>query len=409
MRHFVGIAIGAERIRAVVVRGGRVAAATEAGLDPGEPLSGAVAEILAGAPLPRVPRPRVVVAIGPALSQTRRLAGLPPLDDARAVAQLVREGAGRFFLRNGHPLVTTGVRIDAPGAAWCAALDDETVRQAAAGVRAAGLRADVFVPAVAALAHAVGDGHVGWRDGDAVAEVELAGGAVTSVRRVPAAAAPHDDTAEPLEVATPLRVLGAEAWRFADAYGAAVMPEREPLVHRPGRATAARVPTWRLAVAGAAAVLALIALLILPPLRAERAGDAASARLAQLHPRRRAAAEAQHELDRATRALAEVSALGAVRWSPTRLLADVTRAMPAGAALVAFRADTASGSVVALAPRAASVLTALDRVDGISAPEISGPVTREPSPKGEVERVTVRFRLDPQRRARADLIVETRP
>ncbi|MBV9107950.1 MAG: hypothetical protein JO306_00910, partial [Gemmatimonadetes bacterium] len=108
------------------------------------------------------------------------------------------------------------------------------------------------------------------------------------------------------------------------------------------------------------------------------------------------------------RALAEVSALGAVRWSPTRLLADVTRAMPAGAALVAFRADTASGSMVALAPRAASVLSALDRVDGISAPEISGPVTREPSPKGEVERVTVRFRLDPQRRARADLVVETR-
>jgi hypothetical protein len=405
MRQNVGIAIGGGHIRAVVVRGGRVAAATEARIAPGESVSGSVAELLAGAPLPRLPRPRVVVALGPALAQTRRLSGLPPLDDPRAVAQLVREGAGRFFLRNGKPLVTTGVRVDGPGAAWCAALDDETVRQAAAGVRAAGLRVDAFVPSVAALAHAGADGRLAWRDGDAVAEVELAGGRLAAVRRLPAAAATAsaDDTAEPgFEVAAPLRVLGGEAWRFADAYGAAVLPATEPLVHRAARPSAGRVPGWRLAVASAAAAAALAAALALPPLRAMRAGDDASARLALMQPRRRAAAEARRELARATEALAEVSAVGAVRWSPTRLLADLARALPPGAALVSFRADTAAGSIVALAPRAASVVAALERVDGVSRPEISGAVTRETSSTGEVERVTVRFRLDPRRRALAD-------
>jgi len=161
--------------------------------------------------------------------------------------------------------------------------------------------------------------------------------------------------------------------------------------------------------AGTAAGAALLALLALPALRAERVADAASAQLEALQPRRQAAAEAGRELARATAALAEVSALGAVRWSPTRLLADLTRALPGEAALVVFRADTASGSVVALGPRAGAVVTALERVEGISAPEISGPVTRETTPTGEVERVTVRFRLDPRRRARADAGMETRP
>jgi hypothetical protein len=402
MKQTVGIAIGGGSIRAVVVRGGRVAAATEAALAPDEPLSGAVAELLAGAPLPRLPRPRVVVALGPALAQTRRLAGLPPLDDPRAMAQLVRESAGRFFLRNGRPLVTTGVRMDGPGAAWCAALDHETVRQAAAGVRQAGLRADAFVPAVAALAHAGAEGRLGWRDGDTVSEIEFAAGALVSVRRLPAAAVEDAGDEPGFGVAAPLRALGEDAWRFADAYGAAVLPAAEPLVHRPAKPSAGRVPAWRLAVAGAAATLALAAALAWAPLRAMQAGEAASARLAEMQPRRRAAAEARRELGRATGALAEVSALGAVRASPTRLLADLARAVPTGAALVAFRADTAAGSIVALAPRAASVVAGLEKVEGVSRPEISGAVTRETTPRGELERVTIRFRIDPRLRAAGD-------
>ncbi|MGH7719649.1 MAG: hypothetical protein ACREON_12500, partial [Gemmatimonadaceae bacterium] len=77
----------------------------------------------------------------------------------------------------------------------------------------------------------------------------------------------------------------------------------------------------------------------------------------------------------------------------TLLMADLTRALPEGSALVAFRSDSAAGSIVALAPRAAAVLTAMEHVPGVVGPEIFGPVTREVVKEKELERVTVRFRL----------------
>jgi hypothetical protein len=185
----LGIAVGAESIRAVALNAGRIVAATEARVGPGDSLSAAIAELLSGAPLPRFPRPRVVVALGPSLAQTRRIAGLPPLDDGRMLAQVVREGAGKFFLRNGVPLATTGVRIVEPGTVWAAALDERAVRQVEAGCRAAGLRADRFVPAVAVLGRALTGDHLLWPDGPAVADVRLEGGELRAVRRLASAQA----------------------------------------------------------------------------------------------------------------------------------------------------------------------------------------------------------------------------
>ena len=89
-----------------------------------------------------------------------------------------------------------------------------------------------------------------------------------------------------------------------------------------------------------------------------------------MQDRRRAASETERELARVTGALAEAAAFDAARYSPTLLLADLTAALPAGSAIVAFRADTADGSVVALAPRAAAVVRPLEKVPGLVAPEI---------------------------------------
>jgi hypothetical protein len=47
---------------------------------------------------------------------------------------------------------------------------------------------------------------------------------------------------------------------------------------------------------------------------------------------------------------------------------------------------------VAFTPRAGALLTRLETVPGLAAPEITGPVTRETAGGHEVERVTVRFR-----------------
>jgi len=395
----LGIAVGADRIRAVALKAGRIVAATEAQVGPGDSLSAAVAELLSGAPLPRFPRPRVVVALGPSLAQTRRIAGLPPLEDARMLAQVVREGAGKFFLRNGVPLATTGVRIVEPGTVWAAALDERAVRQVEAGCRAAGVRAERFVPAVAVLGRALSGEHLLWPDGAAMAEVRLQGGELASVRRI--ASAQAGDPPAPAAVPALAR-LGEEGWRFADAYGAASLPEYEPMVLRAAGATAAGdIPRWRIGLAAGGLAAALLFAAVAPALRAMDAEDRAAGRIAAVQDRRRAAAETERELARVTSALAEGAACDSARYSPTLLLADLTAALPPGSAVISFRADTTSGSVVAVAPRAAGVVQPLEKVAGILSPEIVGPVTRESIAGRELERVMVRFGVDAARRARA--------
>lgn len=389
----VGISIGADEVRAVVLRGGKVIAATEAELAPGDSLSDAVAEVLAGAPVPRWPRPPVIAALGPARAQVRRISGLPPIADARVLAGIIREGTGRFFLQNGVPLVTTGVRVEAPGTAWGAALDANAVRAAEEGCRRAGFRLSAVVPAVAVLGAALRGERIVWRDGSVAAEVELgADGAMRSVRRLPPAASLVD--APPDQPVEALGRVGDQARRFAAAYAAANVRAGEPLALRPGDALpAGSVPAWRLAVAAAALAAALAFYGVAPAWRAERAQERASARLATLARTRGQAADARRDLDDVSGALGEVSAFAARRRSPTLLLAAITRRLPAGTAMVSFRVDSAGGSIVALAPRAAAVLGALDRVPGIVSPEILGSVTREAAAGRQVERVTVRFLL----------------
>lgn len=393
----LGIAVGADRVRAVALNAGRIVAATEAEVGPGDSLAGAVAELLAGTPLPRFPRARVTVAVGPSLAQTRRITGLPPLEDAALLAQLVGEAAGKFFLRNGAPLATTGVRMAEPGTVWAAALDERTVRAVEAGCRTARLRVSRFVPAVAVLGHALAEAQVLWPDGGAVAEVRLRGGDMESVRRLSAAQAP---AAPPPRTVPALARLGEAGWRFADAYGAALLPEYEPLVLQVAGTGAGGVSRSRLALAGGALAAAAVFAAVAPGFRGVDAEDRAAGRIAAVQDRRRAAAETERELARVTEALAEAAAFDAKGYSPTLLLADLTAALPPGTALVAFRADTAGGSVVALAPRAAAVVQPLERVPAIVAPEIVGPVTREAVAGRELERVTVRFGLDAARRAR---------
>ncbi|MGH7649038.1 MAG: hypothetical protein ACREND_13040, partial [Gemmatimonadaceae bacterium] len=53
------------------------------------------------------------------------------------------------------------------------------------------------------------------------------------------------------------------------------------------------------------------------------------------------------------------------------------------------------GNVVALAPHAAAVIDAVERMPGLTSPVIIGPVTKENVGGRNVERVTVQFRLMP--------------
>jgi hypothetical protein len=394
----LGVGIGADRIRAVAVRGGTVAWAGEAELD-GDP-GAALAELLAAAPLPRWPRPSVALALGPARAQLRRITGLPQVADERMLTQVVRQGAGKFFLRNGKPLVTSRVRVVGLGEVWCAAFEQATVDALAAACRAAGLTVRGIVPTVAVLDRALTGERLAWRDGDVWVEVERAAdGELQAVRRTRVPADATVDAGDAVPVPALARV-GPHAAQFADAYGAALLRRGEPLALEP-RGDDGAPARWRLPLAAAAVCLSLAAYAVLPVRAANRAEAAALARLARVQAGRAAAAQAVEGERRVTAALAEVAGFDSARYAQTRLLADINHALPTGSAVVVLKVDSAGGSMVALTPRASAILGPLERVAGVHGTQIVGTVTHEVVGGRPVERVGIRFGISAaERRAR---------
>ncbi|HEU4557048.1 MAG TPA: hypothetical protein VFS20_04335 [Longimicrobium sp.] len=396
----LGVGVGVDRIRAVAVRGGAVAWAGEAEFGDAQGPGPALRELLASAPLPRWPRPSVALALGPAAAQLRRITGLPEVTDERMLTQVVRESAGKFFLRNGKPLATTRVRVIAPGEVWCAAFEQGMVDALAAACRASGLAVRGVVPTVAVLGRALAGERLAWRDGEVRVEVERSGdGGLGAVRRT---RVPAGDGAEDGGMPVPaLARIGANAAAFADAYGAALLRRGEPLALEPGGDDAGPAP-WRLPLAAAALTLSLAAAAVLPVRAARQAERDALARLDRVSAGRTAARQAHEGELRVTAALAEVAAFDSARYAQTRLLADLNRALPAGSALVSLTVDSAGGSVVALTPRAAAVLAPLERVAGVSGAVIVGTVTREVVAGRELERVGIRFGISAAARRERD-------
>jgi hypothetical protein len=390
----VGIAVSTDFVRAVAVRDGAVLWGAESPVD-GRPIEAVVGELIAARRLRRWPRPTVIAAVGPARAQLRRLAGLPPVVDAAALARLVSESAGRFFLRNGVPLVTTGVRRDheGDGAGWSAAIEQPVVAALERTCRAHGLRLVAVLPTLSVIPHALNGDTLTWTDGDVCARITLSGGRLVTMRRAISDAAEPAPQRDELPCAVPaLAVLGAEGWRFADAYGAAVASVRDPLAYRPARsASAPPVRPWRLAAAGLACGIAVASAMLGPTLAARRAAAQATVALSTLGGRRHAAEAAEADLARVSAALEEVAAFDRDRHAATLLVSDLARALPAGSALATLRVDSAGGTLVALALRAAVLIERLEHVPGLTSPTIVGPVTREVAAGTEVERVAIRF------------------
>jgi hypothetical protein len=403
----IGVAVDQTSVRAVGVRFGRVLWGLETPRPNNDTVDDALVACLGSRPGRRafiggVLLPTVTVALGPAHAQTKRLVGLPPLADPRLLARTVREHVGRFFLKNGVPLVTTTVRSDGPDGAWAAAFEQPVVvslRNACDRSRVA-LRA--VVPAVDVLSLglvALYNETLIWPDGDTAVEVAWSAGRLTGVRR----AAPVPGSTQLHAVPVPeLASLGEGAWRFAAAYGAAIgsgpaaSHTSEVLAYRPDGSTrdVARPPASqrRTITAAGAAMLALTAAALAPGVAAHRAERQATAQLAVLAPRETQALAVSRDLVLVTSALGQVAAFAASARVPTLLLRDLANALPTGAALLAMHLDSLGGSIVAIAPRAGAVVTPLDHIAWLASPEIIGPVTREKADGRDLERVTVRFR-----------------
>lgn len=387
----IGLAVASDSVRVVGLREGHIVWARESPVDGGIPLERALATLLETIPMPRWPRPRVCAAIGPAQAQVKRLSGLPPVTDARILAKLVQESPGRFFLKNGIPLAMTGIRLAGSGEAWSGALDAPVVRTIAEACRRHRCSLRAVVPTVLVLGRSLEDARLLWRDGDVAAELSLEHGALAGIRRLPMGS--EHDGAPP--IARPeLRTLGDEAWRFADAYAAAMTRDDEPVAARPGRAAAhetPRAPRWRLIVAVAALAIAALAAAFTPGVAATHAARRAEETLGTLAAPRSAAVRNEAELRRVTSALEELTAFQAGRRSPTVFLAELAGALPPTAQVAAVRLDSAGGSIVVLAPHAGDAMAKIERLSDIEAPEIIGPVTREFVGQVEKERVTIRF------------------
>jgi hypothetical protein len=393
VRPRIGIALAADRVRAVEVKRGRLLWALESEIGGDAAIASILRDLLAAAPLGGALRPRVSVALGLSCTQVKLLRGIPPLTSTRAVERLVREGARRLFLSDDLSLVTTGVRLVRPGTAWAAALDPRAVREVEEACRSLRLRLHSIAPAAVVLGHACRTQEFVWREGDFVLEARHSQGELVSARRY-RASAPGAVRPE-FHCVDALTSLGEDAWRFADAYGAAMTRRFDPLALWPGRGLSvdSAPPAWRVAVAAAVCMLALLAALLLPVAEARRTAAATEARIAAIDQERRLALRAEAELARVTRALAEVEAFARNRRSATLLLADLARILPDGSAIITIRIDTAAGHLVALSSHASAILDPLAAVPAILSPEIVGPVTREHLGGSDLERVTLRFLL----------------
>ncbi len=429
LRPRIGLSLGQGAIRMVGVRGRRLLWAARAERTAGESLLQSITGILRTAPGLRWPRPRVSAAVGAYGGQVKPLTGVPAVADLRVAERVVREGAARFFLRNGSPLVVTGVRASADSTLepvfWAAAIEEPIYEALTASCAAAGMTLERVMPVAVALGHAPSSTdasdeiRVTWVEEGIRTEAAYRGTQVVQSGRYI-----EHETAESLrliveerseaitDVALELGVLGESAWEFAPAYGAAVADEREPLALRADRrnARSGAVPRWRVVLAATLAMAAIMAVAFAPGIVAKRAGDGASATLRSLGPEYRAALIANAELSRVSSALQQLSDFALERRSATTFLGELARALPSSTVLVSLRTDSAGGMAIALAPRGSAVPAQLERIKGITTAEIVGPVTREalairghsainspaasgPPASRELERVTVRFRL----------------
>jgi hypothetical protein len=386
----VGIAIASDAVRAVALRHGNVLWVAEVPyVEQG--LRAALDELLDSRQMGGLLARGVTIAVGPSRSQVKQLARLPALPRPRDLARVVQAGVTRFFVHRGAPLVATGVRpTTEQGVAWAAVIDEPVVTAVVNACRDHGVRVRAIVPTLVALAGVAPDGGTSWRDGDVVADAEIANARLVQLRTRRAEGV--EDAGDVFAGAP--AALEPHSPRFADAYAAARLSPREPLVidlrRQPQRQDA--VPAWRVGVAAGAAAACLAGVLLLPGLRATHDAARDLARLQAIAPAWDKASAREAALAHTTASLHELASFSGARHSSVWFLGTLAHSLPPEAMLVTARFDTTGGTVVALAPRAAQVLASLEQVPQVSSPELVGPVTHEWVGTADRERATIRFR-----------------
>ncbi len=265
------------------------------------------------------------------------------------------------------------------------------MRNVAAACRDTRLTLRLITPTAVALQFATLAASVVWHDDDVALAITYGNSGLASIRT---SAGTEADAVQP-EVARAFASIAEKAGDYLDAAGATRVPRREPIALGGHALRLTKEPSRRRLVAAGAACVAAIIIAILAPLGASmRVEHTARAQDATVHARVGAAERDAKDLGVTTAALGALASFSQSRRSLTLLLAQLTRALPEGSALIAVQVDSAgTGSVVAIGPHAAGIVDAVERVPGLTSPEIVGPVTRETTGGKQLDRVTVRFRV----------------
>lgn len=377
----VGIGVSVDAVRAVCVRSGRVVWARELECPDADNLEATLDALLLAVPR-GFRRTRVGVAIGPARSQLRLVRGLPELEDRALVSALVQQDPARFFLRNGTPIVTTSVHVVDNGS-WVGAIDQPVVDAVRRACRRKRGRHIIIVPTAAVLHLALDEERVDWRDGEVSVSVQRAGARLQSCRRSVGAIVTGTPIRERRIAAAAPRFDG-DTFRFADAIAAAQLERRSTLAvpshRRDGRVDS--LPRWRIPLASLSFFAATMLALAAPGIEAARALRHLRAERAKLEKPSTAAMRLERELGRHAALLREFTEFDRSSRSMTLSLAALTRAIRPPSMLLGLRADSTGGTLVALTPSAAALVTMLGNDTELSAPRIVGPVTPQAAPVG---------------------------
>jgi hypothetical protein len=379
----LGVVISRTALRVVAVERGRVTWAAERALDGAGEIAAALAELAAERPRGFT---RARVAIAGALVQVKVLSGLPRLSAAwldRAVALQ----AGRWFLKNGRPLVTGAVRSGANGGVLAAAVERGVLDAVCDGAARAGLRCDGVGTAVGACAQMLGDG-----DHDLPADVwdrvAVQGGVPIAIRR--------SKDAGHLGAGPTVPGLDGDGGRFYPAYAVALgrpTPSFALNGSDPERSAATRRLAVRVAVVAA---MCWVAAATIGLIRVNGAVRSSRSELMTLRPALDAAVTVERDLTLADGLLAAVHRAQASRSRDAGLLAVLTRGLPDSAYLLSLRRGRDGRvTVVGFGPSAAETLAALGRAPGVVSPALQGGVTREMTGSRAVERFILSFTWRP--------------
>jgi hypothetical protein len=371
----LGVEIASDAVRAVVIEHGRIAWSGERVLGPDQPLADSLRELAIEALGRRASRARLAVAVGPSFAQLRRLHGLPPVRDARTLAAIVQQSAGRYFRQNGTPMITTRVGVPSDEGAWAGAIEVPVVEAVAELGRSLRMASTTVVPAAEVLGHAAPDSAFAWHDGDVALELRYEGVRLASCRCVPVQLA-RGEPGTGATLAPALDALGDQRFGFAVAYAAAVGASESTLSLHPPEAIA-EPTTRRLAIAGVACALGLAFLLAAPTIAAARAERRAATQLVSLAASARAAERSERGLMENARLLSRLAEFQRGATSRTLLLGALTCALDDETTLVSLQLEPSGGTLTARTPSPAALLEKLARVPAIASPAIVGSVTPE--------------------------------